>query len=189
MLESLRLRPPAYMVGRCASHDDNLASYSVRQGEALSSAADTLMLLMHDPLFKTTAKMRRQTRRNVSHCSRHLEVTDAQPQAPEASLLDVARKNPLALANIAANACSNVGMQKPRTSPDTTAERRRIPLACAITASYPDLMTQHQATIAEKTGTNMTQRCKMVSSICSGTTSCVRVCCRHYYFGQPVRHA
>ena len=34
VLESLRLRPPAYMVGRCAAQADVLAGYSVRQGDA-----------------------------------------------------------------------------------------------------------------------------------------------------------
>ena len=61
VLESLRLRPPAYMVGRCAAHDDILASYSVRQGKTVSTAAEVLMLFMQ-PLLNQTAEPQHNTR-------------------------------------------------------------------------------------------------------------------------------
>ena len=35
ILETLRLRPPAYIVGRCASQADNLAGFQVQPGECL----------------------------------------------------------------------------------------------------------------------------------------------------------
>ena len=33
MLETLRLRPPAYIVGRCAAEADDLAGYHVQPGK------------------------------------------------------------------------------------------------------------------------------------------------------------
>lgn len=36
ILETLRLRPPAYIVGRCASQADSLAGFQVEPGKLLS---------------------------------------------------------------------------------------------------------------------------------------------------------
>ncbi len=46
VLETLRLRPPAYIVGRCAAEADDLAGYHVQPGK--HSAVEMQGLLQQD---------------------------------------------------------------------------------------------------------------------------------------------
>lgn len=49
ILETLRLRPPAYIVGRCASQADNLAGFQVEPGERPPPTTLTPPLPTPDP--------------------------------------------------------------------------------------------------------------------------------------------